>query len=163
MTTRSQIRTVTTSITRPSNTDQYTANDAWANSTSAPTTGGFTFSEAANKLGGGGLITDAIITSSADPGTTLQGEIWIFDSAVTAVNDADPLVVSDTEIKTLVGIIPFTLADAGANSAKHVQGLNFGFNIPGTTANLRFLVKVINTYTPASAEVLTVRLKIRCD
>lgn len=151
--------TVSTDVTRAADTNIYAANDTWANSTSAPTAGGFTFTSAARISGGSGIITDAIVTTSNDPATLLQGEIWIFDSAVTAVNDNAALVVSDTEIKAYVGKIPFAMEDAGNNGSCHVTGLNIGFTAVGT-ANLRFLVKVKNAYTPANAEVLTVRLKI---
>jgi hypothetical protein len=151
--------TCATDITRPSDTNAYAANDVWSDSTSAPTAGGFTLTGAARKSGGSGIITDAIITTSADAGTLLQGEIWVFDTAVTAVNDNAAFAVSDSEIKTYVCKIAFTLEDAGNNGAAHVAGLNYGFTTVGS-ANLRYLVKVKNAYTPASAEVLTVRLKI---
>jgi len=151
--------TVSTDITRPADTTAYAANDALSDSTSAPTSGGFTFTSAARASGGSGIITDAIITSSADAATLLQGEIWIFDTAVTNINDNAAFAVTDTEIKTLVGKIPFTLEDAGNNGSAHVQNLSIGFTAVGS-ANLRYLVKVKNAYTPESAEVLTVRLKI---
>jgi hypothetical protein len=151
--------TVSTDVTRPADTTAYAANDAWSDSTSAPTSGGFTFTSAARASGGSGIITDAIITTSADAATLLQGEIWIFDTSVTNINDNSAFAVSDAEIKTCVGKIPFTLEDAGNNGFAHILGLNIGFTAVGS-ANLRFLVKVINAYTPVSAEVLTVRLKI---
>jgi hypothetical protein len=151
--------TVSTDITRPADTTAYAANDALSDSTTAPTSGGFTFTSAARKSGGSGVITDAIITTSADAGTLLQGEIWLFDTSVTNINDNSAFAVSDAEIKTFVGKIPFTLEDAGNNGAAHVTNLSIGFTCVGS-ANLRFLVKVKNAYTPANAEVLTVRLKI---
>ncbi len=107
-----------------------------------------------------------MIVSSANQSTLMQGEVWIFDTAVTAVNDNAAFAVSDTEYLTAVGIIPFTVANvgnatsgAGGNAGVNVQGLNIGFTTVGS-ANLRYLIKVINAYTPVSAETLTVRLKI---
>jgi hypothetical protein len=154
-----KIVTVSTDITRPNDTNAYTANDAWSDSTSAPTSGGFTFTSAARASGGSGRIVDAIIATSADAATLLQGEIWIFDTSVTNVNDNAAFVFSDAEAKTYVGKIPFTLEDAGNNGTAHVTGLDIGFTCVGS-ANLRYLVKVKNAYTPAAQEVLTVRLKI---
>lgn len=148
-----------TDITRPADTTAYAIDDALANSTSAPTTGGFTLSGAARVSGGAGIITDLIITSSNDPATKLQGEIWIFDRAVTAVNDNAAFAVSDAEIKTCVAKVPFVLEDAGNNGFYHATNLNIGFVANGS-ADLRFLVRVKNAYTPASAEVLTVVAKI---
>lgn len=155
--------TCSTDVTRPADTNIYAANDAWADSTSAPTAGGFTFTGAGRTSGGSGIITDLSIISSNDPSTLLQGEIWIFDSAPTAVDDNAAFALSDSDAKKLVGVVPFTLASttggSGTNSFASVQNLNLGFTCVGTT-NLRYLVKVKNAYTPASAEVLTVRAKV---
>ena len=150
---------VSTDITRPADTTAYAAKDALSDSTSAPTAGGFTFTSAARKSGGSGIITDAIFATSNDPATTLQGELWIFNAAVTNINDNTAFAVTDAEIKTCVGKIPFTLEDAGNNGFAHVQNLSVGFTASGS-ANLRFLIRVKNAYTPASAEVLTCILKI---
>jgi hypothetical protein len=154
----SKFATVSTDITRPADTTAYAVADTFSDSTSAPTT--FTFTSAARKSGGSGLITDAVIISSNPAGTPLQGEIWIFDSSVTSANDNAAFALSDADAKLLVGKIAFTLAtDATNNSQITVPSLNIGFTCVGS-ANLRFLVKVKNAYTPISAEVLTVRLKI---
>lgn len=151
------------SITRPSDTTPYAANDCWSDSTSAPTSGGFTLTGAARISGGSGIITDMLVVSSIDPATLLQGEIWLADSAVTNVNDNSAFAMSDSDLLLLAGIVPFTLAStiagSGTNSFAHLQGLNIGFTCIGS-ANLRFLVKVKNAYTPASAEVLSVCAKI---
>lgn len=146
-----------TTVTRPADTNAYTANDAFSNSTSAPTAGGFTFTSAAASSGGGGIITDAVIVASA--GTLYQGEIWLFDSAATAINDNAAFALSDSDALLALGKIPFTLAvEATNNSSAHVTGLNIGFHCVGS-ANLRFLIKILNAPTPGNAETLTVRIK----
>lgn len=155
--------TATTTITRPADTNAYVANDTWADSTSAPTTGGFTFTSACRTSGGSGVILSVAVVSSVDPATLLQGEIWIFDSAVTAVNDNAAFALSDGDALKLIpgGVIPFTLSSttggSGTNSYYTSGALNIGYTCSGS-ANLRYLVKVKNAYTPASAEALTVRL-----
>lgn len=151
--------TISVDVTRPGDTTAYAAGDAWSDSTSAPASGGFTLAGMGRVSGGSGIITDAVLTTSADAATLLQGEIWLFDTSVTNVNDNSAFAVSDAEIKTYVGKIPFVLEDAGNNGAAHLTGLNLAYTCVGS-ANLRFLVKVKNAYTPVSAEVLTVRLKI---
>ncbi len=152
--------TVTTQVTRPSDTNVYAAEDTLANSTSAPTSGGFTLTSCARASGGTGVITDAVIGMSTNAGTSLQGEVWLFDTSVTEVNDNAAFSISDADRDKLVGIIPFTTNQSGSlNASACVTGLNIGFTCVGS-ANLRFLVKVKNAYTPASAEVFTVRLKI---
>jgi len=158
---------VLTSVTRPANTTAYTANDAWSDSTSAPTSGGFTLANACRVSGGSGIITSVTIVSSIDPTTALQGEIWLFDSAFTNINDNAAWAMSDSDMLLMVagGVIPFTLASnvAGATSGTssfYTQGgLGIGFTCVGS-ANLRFGIKVKNAYTPASGEVLSVRLNI---
>lgn len=151
--------TASTDVTRPADTTAYAINDAISDSTSAPTSGGFTFSNVVRASGGSGIITDAIITSSADAATLLQGEIWLFNTSVTNINDNSAFAVSDAEIKTCVGKIPFVLEDAGNNGFYHAQGLAIGFTCSGS-ANLRFLIRAKNAYTPANAEVLTFVLKV---
>lgn len=159
VTVKNPIQTITTGITRPADTNAYAAGDAFANSTSVPTSGGFTFTSAARSSGGSGEITDAVVSASA--GTAYQGEVWIFDQAVTATNDNAALSVSDSDILNLVGVIPFNTTDTNsANSISYVTGLGIGFTCVGT-ANLRFLVKMMNAPTPASAEVLTIRIKVK--
>lgn len=151
--------TVQTDVTRPADTTAYAASDAISDSTSAPTSGGFTLSNAARKSGGSGIITDVLVASSNDPATRLSGEIFLFNQAVTNINDNAAFAVSDTEIKTCVGIIPFSLFDAGNNGLAHITGLSILFTCSGS-ANLRFLLRARNAYTPASAEVITITAKI---
>lgn len=146
-------------VTRPANTTAYTANDVWSDSTSAPTSGGYTITSAARKSGGSGILTDMFITSSAVPGTLLQGEIHIFNQAATNVNDNSAWALSDSEAKTRVGVVAFTLLADANNSYYHATNLNYGFTCVGT-ANLRYLIKVKNAYTPASGEVLSILPKI---
>lgn len=149
---------VSTDITRPADTTAYAANDALSNSTSAPTSGGFTLSSICRKSGGSVLITDVIVTTSNDAATLLQGEVWIFNQSVTNINDNTAFAVSDSEIKTCVAKVPFALEDAGNNGFYHSQNLSILATASGS-ADLRFLVRVKNAYTPASAEVITVIVK----
>src|SRR5947207_2270061 len=149
--------TVQTDVVLPTSS-VYAAGDALSDSTSAPTSGGFTFTSAARKSGGSGIILDATIATSADAGTRLSGEIFLFNQAVTNINDNAAFAVSDAEIKTCVGVIPFALFDSGNNGFAHVTGLNILFTCVGT-ANLRFLIRTRNAYTPAT-DTLTFTLKI---
>lgn len=148
--------TCSVDITRPANTTQYAADDAWADST--PTAGGFTFSGAARATGKAVILTDLVIVSSNAAATPLQGEIWIFDTAPTAISDNAAFTVSDAEAKTLVARIPFVLTTIGANSSAHLSNLGIAMTTVGS-ADLRGLVRVMNAYTPVSGEVLTVRAK----
>jgi hypothetical protein len=103
-----------------------------------------------------------MIVSTADPATLLQGELWIADAAMTNVNDNSAFAMADADAVNLVAVVPFamvtTVAGSGTNSYAHLTGLGYGYTCVGS-ANLRYLVKVKNAYTPISAEVLTVRVK----
>lgn len=151
--------TVATDITRPANTSIYAINDAYSDSTSAPTAGGFTFTNAARQSGGSGVILDAVFVTSADLATLLQAELMLFNQAVTAINDNAAFAVTAAEAKTLIAKIPFTMEDIGNSGWYHAQNLNIGFTCAGS-ANLRYLIRVKNAYTPGNAEVLTCTLKI---
>lgn len=150
--------TVQTDVTRPADTTAYAINDAISNSTTSPTSGGFTLSGIARRSGGSVLITDVIVNSSADPATPLQGEIFLFNQAVTNINDNAAFAVSDTEIKTCVGRVGFANEDVGNNNFYHAQNLNILATCVGS-ADLRFLLRAKNAYTPASGEVLTITVK----
>src|SRR6185503_5652322 len=150
--------TVATDVTRPANTTTYTINDALADTT--PTTGGFTFTSAARKSGGSGVITDMLVSFEEDAATPLQGELHIFDRAVTAITDNAAFAISDAEAKTLLAIIPFTLTDNGNQGVFQAQNLDIMFTCSGT-ANLRFLIKVKDAYVPTTnSSVITFTLKI---
>lgn len=154
------VSTISTTVTRPNDTSAYAANDALSDSTSAPTTGGFTLTSACGSSGAYGTIISAAVSASA--GTAYQGEIWVFDQAVTAVNDNAAFDVSDgANIQSLVGIIPFNTTDTTtSNAASYITGLNIGYTCIGT-ANLRFLVKIMAAVTPAAQEVLSVRVQVQ--
>lgn len=148
--------TATTTITRPADANLYTANDAFADSTSAPTSGGFTLSNMCRTSGGSGVLTDATFIYST--ATAVSGTVFIYDSAPTAQNDNAAWSVSDSDQLKLVGTIPFvTVADA-VNAYHNVQNLNIGYTCSGS-ANLRFMVKITTGYTPASGDTLTIRAK----
>lgn len=147
--------TATASITRPSDTTAYAADDAMSNSTSAPTAGGMTFT-VARTSGKSFLITDLVVIASA--GTAYQGELFLYDTAPTAINDNAAFTVSDAEMLTCVGKIPFSLAALGANAHGHTTNVGMLATTVGA-ATLRGLVRVTSAVTPGNAEVVTFRLK----
>lgn len=148
--------TCSTDITRPADTTAYAANDCFSDSTSAPTSGGYTLTSATRKSAGSSILTDMMIISSA--ASTLQGEIHLFNQAMTNVNDNAAWTISDADAKNRIAIIPFTLVADAANSYYHAQNLNITCSAVGT-ANIRYMVKVKAAYTPISGEVLTVKAK----
>lgn len=149
------VSTITASITRPANTTAYTANTALADSTSAPTAGGFTLTSACRASGGFGTITDVTLSSSGK--TNYQGSIFVFNQAATAINDDAAFTISTSDVLHLVTVIPFSIGPGyltnGATAVGFTSAINVGYTCSGS-ANLRFLVEITNTPTPVSAEVL---------
>jgi hypothetical protein len=160
---KGKLVTVSVDVVRPSaDATQYGINDALSDSTSAPTSGGFTITNAARASGGSGVILEMVCTTSADQGTPPSLEAVIFDTAVTNINDNAAFVVSDAEVKTIIGTIPVSLEDFGNNGFGITRNLSLPFTTVGS-ANLRFLVRMKNSYTPVSAtpgETFTFRFKI---
>ncbi|MER9768861.1 hypothetical protein NKJ09_22675 [Mesorhizobium sp. M0189] len=152
------IVTATVDVTRPADTTTYAVNDALSDSTSSPTVGGFTFASCVRAAGKTCILSDLIVTSSNPAPTALQGEIHIYDSAVTAINDNAAFAVSDAEIKTLVAKVPFVMTVGTNNNHVHVQNLGIALTAVGSR-DFRFLVKVLNAYVPANGEVITFRGK----
>jgi len=136
----------------------YAVNDAISDSTSAPTSGGFTFSSAARISGGGGVIRGFQACTSVDAATTLVGDVFIFNASVTNINDNAVFAVSDAEIKTCIARLSFSLEDVGNNGFYEISGLEIPYVCSGS-ANLRFLIRAKNAYTPAT-DTLTFSLVV---
>ena len=151
--------TCTFTVTRPADTSAYAVGDALSDSTSAPTSGGFTCSSAARASGGSGIIVGATIVGSVDAATDLQADLVAYDSAPTAINDNAAYAPSDADAVKQVCRIPFVLSTGDTNnSSAQLDGLNCPYTTVGS-ANLRVLFKVTGAFTPTSAEAYTVRLK----
>lgn len=153
--------TITVDVVRPADASTYSSlsgGDAWATSTSAPAA--LTFADAARGNALRGMVTDMVVVSSAAPATPLQAELWLFDTPPTAINDNATFSVSDAQMKTFVGKIPFGLSSIGANGHVHLPNVNLIFDCVGASAALTGLIRVVNDYVPTSGETLTFRLKI---
>jgi hypothetical protein len=154
--------TITESVTRPANTTAYAIGDAWSSSTSAPAD--IVFTGATSGDGKTSRLVDIVIIDEANQSTPLVGELWLFDSPVTKINDNSPFTLSNSEMEKLVGIVPFTLGDTGssASGASGNCAVSIPVNINVTTVgsgNLYGLIKDGNAYTPVSAEKLVFRAK----
>ena len=153
--------TVTSTFNRPADANSYTALDWISDSTTAPTSGGFTLTGMCRISGGSGVITDVQIISN-DP-AALAGTVYLFDSA-TSVSNLDNTLesansLSDADVAKLVGSVPFTLTARTLNASANVQNLNIGYTCSGTS-NLRWLLQATGgTLTTASANTYTLRVK----
>lgn len=147
--------TITASYTRPADTTAYAASDAMSNSTSSPSV--LTFTSLASASGKSGIITDLFVSSTA--AAAMSGELWLFDTSPTAINDNAAFALSDADAQKAIAKIPFTTSvDATNNAVAHISNLGIGFTGSGS-ANIFGLVRVTQAYTPANAEVVQFRLK----
>ena len=156
------------SKTRPTNTTAYASGDVINESASAGTN--LTFSNAVRIAGGSGIIAEAMIDDSANQSTTLEAELWLFDTNPTADNDNAVFTPSDAEMQTVVGVVPIASVYAGDATAGAVGNLlitsgqvNIPFKVADGSRDLFGVLVARNDYTPVSAEVFNIRLKIYQD
>lgn len=167
---------ISDTITRAANTTQYTANDA----ISASDDTHFVF-EVGTRGSLSGVILTATLFSSANQSTKLDTELFLFRSTITDMEDNVAFDPSDAELKTCIGVIKFNSGDwiqgddtSGAGGNAMCQG-DMGGPSPIQRVDLPFTadwdytnelakiygqLKAKNTYTPVSAEELTVALEI---
>ena len=147
---------VTTTLTRPSDTDAYTAGDAITNSTSAPTALEFT------GFGGGtGNILNITHATLAKSGVNLETfQLWLFSAAPTATNDNAAFALTDANNDTCIGIINFgTGATATNNSFYNLASVGIKVQLPAASQSIYGLLKGIAGFTPLSAETFKITLK----
>lgn len=137
------------SITRPANTDAYTARDAIGTAA----THVLTFKTNGNS----GLIFNAEVVDSVHT-TTHTAEIWLFSVAPAAQADNAAFAPTDAEMLNHLGtIVCDTALTTGANRIVYPStrpALNYTGSIYGC------LVAIGGT-TPTSGEVFTVKLHVK--
>jgi hypothetical protein len=165
-------RVLTTSVTRPADTNAYAAGDVVSNSTSAAaviTFGSATFG-ACRAVGWSTTLISASVIVESNQATKPALELYLFSSAPTAVNDNSALALSAADAEKLVAIVPLsttylTNAASGA-SGNHVQVSDttpIPINCARSDTKLYGLLVVRNAYTPVSAERFVVSIKLLVD
>lgn len=152
------------SFTRPADTTAYAAGDQVCNSTSAPTI--MTFSGVTSFDGGGGVIHAAALISSVDAATGPEFDLLLFDTTATMANDNAACAVTDAEMLTFIGVIPFLAADqksCGANAVTQNRSVGLPFKCVSGSTSIYGMLVARNAYTPGNAEVFKVRLSVLQD
>lgn len=150
-------------VTRPNNTTTYTANTGWNTATSASSPGYLTFVTFCRANSGYVLLTDILVTDSANQTVKLTGTLWIFDAApTTVINDNATFSISSTDLSHLKALVPFTTAtvsNQGSGSAGSTvdEETNLGreFKCASGDTAVYGMVQVTNAYVPTASEVLT--------
>lgn len=162
---------VSASLTRPSNADAYAAGDVIA---AVTTDDHFTFSGMGRdgKDLRSGSIDAAVLISSANQTTKLDGELWIFDTDIAEVGDNAAFAPTDAELDNLIGVIDFGVDDwkegdatsgADGNAVNAKTGIQLPFKAKDKNRELFGVLVARNAYTPVSAEEFTVILTISKD
>lgn len=162
---------VEATFTRPEDVTQYTAGDVVANATGT-THAVITFANCALVKGGSGEIIGACLVSSANQATKPDLELWLFDTAPTAMEDNAAFDPTDAELRDVVGVIPFPVASfkigtvtVGADGNVRCEGSTGGypFVCASGSKDLYGILVERGTYTPVSAERFDLRLMIWQD
>lgn len=155
--------TLSTSYTRPADTTAYTANDALADSTSAPAY--LTFGS--NSLGSAGpkqgWLVGARCVDGCNATTLPQLRLFLFSSAPTAVNDNAAFTLTDANLNACVAVLTFNSFIAGddtSGAGGNAIALATVSEQVSVSGPLFGLVKVLNAYTPVSGEIFTFYLDI---
>ncbi len=155
-------RTISASLTRPSDTTQYAAGDVISAVTS---TNHYTFSEMVQERAG--MIISANLHSSVlATALNLEADLVLFRTDITKVADNSPYAPTDAEAITAVGRITFPASGwctGTVNQSCFVTGLNILFTDDGSSRALYGQLVTRNAYTPQSAEVFAVDLVVSQD
>lgn len=154
---------ISSTITRPANTTVYTANTGWANAVASAVA--TTFTAACDRNGQQILIPQIDIQVSAAPATKLQGILWLFSAAPTAINDNAAFTLVSADNLALTGNMqgfPFTLTSVQSGAATHsgisLVGITYHAQCLTGDTTIRGMVQVVNAYTPTSGEIMTIKL-----
>lgn len=154
---------ISVSLTRPADTTAYTAGDAVANSTTAPTT--MQFAGVARANGMTAKVVGAVLSSSnAPPATPPDFDLLLFDTDPTDTNDNAAFNPSDADILHCVAVIPFVGAfpfftSGSGNQVWHWEGSKL-VKCDAADTKLYGMLRIRSAYTPISGEVFQVKLAV---
>lgn len=152
--------TRTQTITRPADTTQYADGDG----VSTATTGTILeFTGVAGGKGLGGVITGVTLHKTDQDTTSAAFDLYFFDTTVagTGFEDNVAIAITDAEWQTCVGFVAFVAADwrnVVTGDVYNKTNLDLNYQCTDSTTSLYGVLVARDTYTPASAEVFTIRV-----
>lgn len=159
-----RFKTVTASVTRPSDTNAYAIGDVIANDTPAV----LEFANAGRASGEAVRIVSATLISSAFVATGPSIDLMLFSATQTPDADNAAYTPTDAELLTLVGVIPFLTgnaksgdltAGAGGNASNVLSNIQQVVNLP-SGVSLYGVPVARNAYVPVASEKFTFILGI---
>lgn len=150
---------ITAEFTRPADTTAYAANDAVANSTSAPTI--LTFADVARVAGGSAYIVKAELCTD-QAACVAAFRLHLFTTSVTPINDNAAHTSLWATRASRVGYIDFPAVAQEGSGSTSAFALWTGqlLAVTGATANLFGLLQTKSAFTPASAQNFSIRLGV---
>ena len=154
-----RIWTITQTITRPANATQYTAGDGVSTAAGAV----LTFAGVAPFAGMGGRINSLYVHKTKQDETTAAFDLNLFDTTFVAagVSDNDAVAITDAEWQTGIGFVEMLAADwrdVKTGSMWHKTNLDLTYICAADSTSLFGAMIARGTYTPASGEVITIRM-----
>ena len=155
------------SVTRPADTTQYAVGDAISdNATTATAAGAFTLNFQ-GRLGGAVTLTDFTLHKSDQDQTGADFFLLLFDAlpAVAGWEDNAASAITDAEMKTCKGVVKFDADDWCNCGTGDIQTVSktIGIVCAADSTTTYGILIAGGTYTPASAEVLTLTVKALQD
>ena len=163
-------RTVGVTLQRPNNTTAYAAGAVVADATAGATL--LTFTGVGGSARGFTILQDVLVVDSANVATKPDLELWLFDTAPAAQQDAAAFAPTDAELYTgingLVAVVAIAQANwkvgnaaAGApgNAVCVASQLGIPLNL-GSAGNLYGILVVRNAYVPVALEQFAIRLRL---
>lgn len=148
-------------ITRPGDTNAYTAKDVYDASTSAPT--GFMFQNVVTKPGGSGVIVKALLATDQKTNTA-RWRLHLFNTAPTLIVDNGPYLATYASLGVYQGKIDFDAAlTEDATNSTMAYSLVAGYLLPVACApsatGLVGILEILDGFTPASSQKVTIKLQ----
>lgn len=153
-----ELKTISASFTRPANTTAYTAGDA----VGTATTNVLSFARAVNGAGGGGEIVKAVVISDNETITNKSLRLHFYSAAPTAIADNAVNTVLSANAANYLGYVDTgtLIASASDSHATKVVDPPLPFTI-SSGSTLYCALEAVGGFTPASAEVFTVKVTVR--
>lgn len=153
----------TASFTRPSNTTQYTAADAVSDNATTATIASFTLTGMAGMVEFGGVIRSVMLHKSDHDLTAAAFDINFYTSAPSGANFEDnaEIALTDAENQACIGFVELLAADGADMKTGDLwskTNLDIHYECAAGLTSLYYVIIARDTYTPASAEVFTLRV-----
>jgi hypothetical protein len=160
-----QISSPSANFTRPADTTQYAAGDLVANSTTAGSVTPMSWTLGSSSISAPITIKRARIVTDATSVTSLNFRLHLYDASP-AVANGDNSAFSSTKAANYLGYLSCdgstTPGAKFSDGAVAIGAATAGaeINVRPTSNTVYGLLEALATYTPASAEVFTVKLDL---